>query len=104
LKYKFSIHEKWREQKFECLTLIESCLNEFEVSIFNISKAWPIHFLEIFPLIWFFLVFKSKSIRKISSLYTLFWEGEDAHVKFIISSVLFGFIFEGDEPIMEERG
>jgi hypothetical protein len=40
--------ESGKSKTLSASTLNESCINEFEVFIFNIPRAWLIHLLELF--------------------------------------------------------
>jgi hypothetical protein len=61
--------ESEKNKTLSASTLNESCINEFEVFIFNIPRAWFIHLLELLAslaLFLFSLIFqKSKSIREV---------------------------------------
>jgi hypothetical protein len=61
--------ESGKNKTLSASTLNESCINEFEVFIFIIPRAWLIHLLELLSslaLFLFSLIFqKSKSIREV---------------------------------------
>jgi hypothetical protein len=61
--------ESGKTKMLSASTLNESCINEFEVFIFNIPRAGLIHLLELLAsliLFLFSLVFqKSKSVREV---------------------------------------
>jgi hypothetical protein len=47
--------ESGKSNTLSASTLNESCINEFEVFIFNIPRAWLIHLLELSHLSFFSL-------------------------------------------------
>jgi hypothetical protein len=49
--------ESGKSNTLSASTLNESCINEFEVFIFNIPRAWLIHLLELFSSLTFSLLF-----------------------------------------------
>jgi hypothetical protein len=56
--------ESEKSKTLSASTLNESCINEFEVFIFNIPRAWLIHLLELFTSLTLF--FLSLSFSKIN--------------------------------------
>jgi hypothetical protein len=55
--------ESGKTKSLSASTLNESCINEFEVFIFNILRAWLIHLLELFTSL---TLFFSLSFSKIN--------------------------------------